>query len=424
MAKLLNALLAVVFVVSSARAQDDVRSKVREIFHFGTCSSLICLSTSTGMHGTHFNPDANAVGQVVVDFLSNAITNSVANVPLGATSSGTTFAFDAAGLPIATAQSTGPIFGERAQTLGRNRFLVSGKYTESSFSSLRGVPLTDLQLTLTHQDVPPPGLGDPDFERDTIHIATSLQASVSVFALSATWGITNNIDIGFAIPFVNLSVSGTSIGTIVPATSVINHYWKGTAADPQLVDTASGSAMQSGIGDVSIRAKFNLVQTPIGGAAFLADVRLPTGKQDDLLGTGETSVISWFITSLTLKQFTPHANIGYIYRSGENQNSGVLSAVGFDALIASPFTLAADVVGQFPIGTDKLTLPKPAVYLDGTVVPRTNIPNGKDDIVAASMGAKLLVGGGFIAVGNVLFPISEGGMRPNATWTVGLERNF
>ena len=424
MAKLMKALVAVVFVVSSARAQDDVRSKVREIFHFGTCASLICLSTSTGTHGSHYNPDANAVGQVVVDFLSNAITNSIANVPLGATSSGTTFAFDAAGLPIATAQSTGPIFGERAQTLGRNRFLISGKYTESSFSSLRGVPLTNLQMTLTHEDEPPPGLGDPDFERDTIHIATSLQASLSVFALSATWGITNNIDIGFAIPFVNLSVSGTSIGTIVPATGVINHYWKGTAAAPQLVDTARGSAMQSGLGDVSVRAKFNLVQSPIGGAAFLADVRLPTGKQDDLLGTGETSVISWFITSLTLKQFTPHANIGYIYRSGENQNSGVLSAVGFDALIASPFTLAADVVGQFPVGTDKLTLPKPAVYIDGTVVPRTNIPNGKDDIVAASMGAKLLVGGGFIAVGNVLFPISEGGMRPNATWTVGLERNF
>jgi len=424
MAKLQKALLAVVFVASTARAQDDVRSKVREIFHFGTCSSLICLSTSAGPHGAHYNPDANAVGQVVVDFLNSAITNSISNVPLGATSSGTTFAFDAAGLPIATAQSTGPIFGERAQTLGRNRFLISGKYTESSFSSLRGVPLTNLQMTLTHEDEPPPGLGDPDFERDTIHIATSLRASVSVFALSATWGITNNIDIGFAIPFVNLSVSGTSIGTIVPATGVINHYWKGTATNPQLVDTASGSAMQSGIGDVSIRAKFNLVQSPIGGAAFLADVRLPTGKQEDLLGTGETSVISWFITSLTLKQFTPHANIGYIYRSGENQNSGVLSAVGFDALIASPFTLAADVVGQFPVGTDKLTLPKPAVFLDGTVVPRTNIPNGKDDIVAASMGAKLLVGGGFIAVGNVLFPISEGGMRPNATWTLGLERNF
>ena len=426
MAKLLKAFLAVM-IVSSAQAQtqtEDARSQIREIFHFGTCSSLICLSTSTGVHGSHYNPDADAVGQVVVDFLSNAITNSVSNVPLGATSSGTTFAFDAAGMPIATAQSTGPIFGERSQTLGRGRFLVSGKFTRSSFASLRGVPLNDLQLTLTHEDEAPPGLGDPDFERDTIHIATSLDASVSVFSLSATWGISNNVDIGFAIPIVNLSVSGTSIGTIVATTGTVVHYWKGTATNPQLVDTARSETKQTGIGDVSICAKFNLVQSPIGGAAFLADVRLPTGKKENLLGTGETSVISWFITSLTLKQFTPHGNIGYLYRSGENQNSTVLSAVGFDALIAAPFTLAADVVGQWPVGTEKLTLPKPVTYIDGTVVPRTNIPTGTDNIVAASMGGKLLVGAGFTMVGNVLFPISEGGMRPNATWTIGLERNF
>lgn len=422
MTKLLLAFVAVV-VVSPAQAQ-DARSDIREIFHFGTCPSLICLSTGTGVHGTHFNPDANAVGQVIVDFLGAAITNSVSSMPLGATSSGTTFAFDAAGMPVATAQSTGPIFGERAQTLGRGRLLFSGKYTHSSFSSLRGVSLRNLQMTLTHEDEPPTGLGDPSLELDTIHVATSLDASVSVFALSATWGISNNVDIGFAIPIVNLSVSGTSIGTIVPVTGTIAHFWKGSITDPQLVDTARGSTKQTGIGDISVRAKFNLVQSPIGGAAFLADVRLPTGKQENLLGTGNTSVTSWFITSLTLKQFTPHANIGYLYRSGESENSSVLSAVGFDALISSPFTLAGDVVGQFPVGTDKLTLPKPAVYIDGTVVPRTNIPTGTDNIVAASVGGKLLIGAGFTAVGNVLFPISEGGMRPNATWTVGLERNF
>jgi len=424
MAKLGQTLIAVVMIASCAEAQDDVRSKVREIFHFGTCSSLICLSLGTGNHGTHFNPDANAVGQVVVDFLSNAITNSVSNLPLGATSSGTTFAFDAAGLPVATAQSTGPILAERAQTLGRGRLLFSGKFTQSTFSSLRGVPLTNLQLTLTHQDNPPPGLGDPPLDQDTIHIATTLKASVSVFALSATWGITNNVDIGFAVPIVNLFVSGTSIGTIVPVTGVIAHYWGGTATDPQLVDTASGRASHTGLGDVSIRAKFNLVQSPTAGAAFLADVRLPTGKPDELVGTGKTSVTSWFITSLTFKEFTPHGNIGYLYRTGQDQNSSVLAALGFDALISSPFTLAADVVGQWPVGTEKIHLPKPAVYLNGAVVPRTNIPNGKDDIVATAIGGKLLIGAGFTAVGNVLFPMTEGGMRPNATWTVGLERNF
>lgn len=425
MTKLLLPLLAVVVSASPARVQaQDARTEIRQIFHFGTCPSLICLSLGTGVHGTHFNPDANAVGQVIVDFLSAAITNSVSSMPLGATSSGTTFAFDAAGMPVATAQSTGPIFGERAQTLGRGRLLFSGKYTHSTFTSIRGVALDNLQMTLTHQDEPPAGLGNPPLELDTIHVATSLNASVSVFAISATWGISNNVDIGFAIPVVDLAVSGTSIGTIVPVTGTIAHFWKGTITDPQLVDTAQGSTKQTGIGDISVRAKFNLVQSPMGGAAFLADVRLPTGQANNLLGTGSTSVISWFITSLTLKQFTPHANVGYLYRSGQDQSSSVLSTVGFDALVSSRFTLAGDIVGQFPVGADKLQLPKPAVYIDGTVVPRTNIPTGTDNIVSTSVGGKLLVGAGFTAVGNVLFPMSDGGMRPNATWTVGLERNF
>jgi len=424
MKKLLQqAFIASIVMVSSAQAQ-DARTKVREIFHFGTCDVLICLSTTTGVHGTHYNPDAAAVGQVVVDFLTDAMTNSVASVPLGATSSGTTFTFDAGGLPVATAQSTGPILGERSQTLGRGRALISGKFTRSAFSSLRGVPLNDLQLTLTHQDVDPAGLGDPAFERDTIHIATSLDASVSVFALAGTWGLTNNVDIGIAIPFVNLSVSGQSIGTIVPTTGGVVHFWKGTAASPQLVDTAASSTQQSGIGDVSLRAKFNLVQSPFGGAALLTDVRLPTGKKDNLLGTGQLSVSSTFITSLTLKQFTPHANIGYMYRAGEDQNSGVLAIVGFDALIAAPFTLAADVIGNWPVGTEKLKLPKPVVFQDGTVVQRSNIPQGTDNVVGAGVGVKYLLGAGFTGVGNVLFPMTEGGMRPKATWTVGLERNF
>src|SRR5215468_12357917 len=107
MAKTLRALTACALLYASAAGAQDARTKIRDIFHFGTCDALICLSSLTGIHGEHYNPDASAVGQVFVDFLNNAITNSITNVPLGATSSGTTFAFDASGVPIATASSTG-----------------------------------------------------------------------------------------------------------------------------------------------------------------------------------------------------------------------------------------------------------------------------------------------------------------------------
>jgi hypothetical protein len=404
-------------------AQADARSHIRDLFHFGSCDTLICLSTSTGVHGSHYNPDASAVAQVFVDFLSRAITNSVASVPLGATSSGTTFTFNDAGIPIATAQSTGPIFGERAQTLGRGRLAMSLKYTQSSFTAIRGVPLDNLQLTLTHEDESPAGLGDPSFERDTIHIATTMDASISVMALTATWGIANNVDIGFAVPLARLSFSGRSIANLVNTTGTAIHFFKGTTGNPQFADTARSESNVTGIGDISLRAKFNLMQTDRGGAAFLTELRVPTGNEDNLLGTGKAWVTGSFIASLTMRQFTPHANIGYLYRSREDLSSGVLGAVGFDALIAPKFTLAADVLALGEIGESRLALPQPAVYLDGSVVRRTNIPSGRDNLVGASIGAKWVIAG-FTAVGNALLPLGDGGMSPNLTWTVGLERTF
>jgi hypothetical protein len=419
------AALALLSLVAATASAQNIRSQIRDVFRFGTCEGgqLICLSDLTGEHGSHFNPDAAGVGEALIDFLSANITTSVGNVPLGATSSGRTFSFDATGAPIVTAQSTGPILGERSQTLGRSRAVIGVHLTRNSLRAIRGVPLTGLQMTLTHQDTDGGGVGDPDFERDTIHVATSLEGSVDVLSLFATYGLTSNIDIGVAVPVVRLDFDGRSIGTIVPTSSTV-HYFGGTATDPQLVDTASSSGSTTGIGDVSVRVKFNLAQGRFGGAAFLTDVRLPTGDRDDLLGAGKVTVGGTFIIAATFDRFTPHLNAGYLYRAGEDRNKAYTGSLGFDALVAPQLTLAADLLGQWEIGESNLELPPPAVFVDGTTVRRTNIPTMHDDIVGASVGAKWVLGGDLIAVGNVIMPMSEGGLRSNAIFTIGLQRPF
>jgi hypothetical protein len=405
-----------------ARAQ-SMRESIRDLFHFGTCAELICLSTSTGVHGSHYIPDAASVGVAFIDFLSAAIASSVINVPLGSTSSGVTFTFDSTGAPVVTAQSTGPILAERPQTLGRGRSLVGIRLNRGSLRSVRGVPLSELELTLTHQDVDPSGVGDPDFERDTIHVDTFMDGAVDVMSLAFTYGLTNNIDIGIALPIVRLDFDGRSIGQIFPTSGVV-HFFDGTAVDPVLVDTATSSGSATGIGDVSLRLKFNLAQGSRGGAAFLADVRLPTGDTDDLLGAGKSSVIGSFIASTRFQQFSPHINAGYIYRSGTELNSSFGGALGFDALVSPDVTLAAELVGQWEIGENKLTLPEPAVFVDGTVVPRTNIPEMHDDLLGAAFGAKWVVGNDVILLGNVTLPLGDGGIRSGAVYTFGLERPF
>src|SRR2546428_9528058 len=51
----------------------------------------------------------------------------------------------------------------------------------------------------------------------------------------------------------------------------------------------------------------------------LGDVRFPTGSEDDLLGSGHIAARSLGIVSARFGAFSPHANLGYLYRSGSTQ---------------------------------------------------------------------------------------------------------
>jgi hypothetical protein len=53
------------------------------------------------------------------------------------------------------------------------------------------------------------------------------------------------------------------------------------------------------------------------------------------------------VVSLQWGSFTAHGNFGYFARGGPEQNDAVLATVGFDDLIASAVTLAADLVTQW-----------------------------------------------------------------------------
>jgi len=97
--------------------------------------------------------DAVGAGDIL-DLLGNSLAASVSNTPVGSTSSGVTYQF-VGGLPVKTATSGGPIFGERAQTLGKGRFFVGTNISAMHFERLRGVRMDDVEFNFTHQDTPP-----------------------------------------------------------------------------------------------------------------------------------------------------------------------------------------------------------------------------------------------------------------------------
>lgn len=429
------------------RAQDQgLRSKVSQLFIFGSGSDPLFLAgsgdpnnaASLRAHGGHFIPSANAQNGSLIGFLIDAIGGSIANVPIGATSGSETFQF-VNGVPVRTSTSAGPIFAERAQTMGRGRSLVGVGRSSFNFRSLRGVPMDNIQLSFTHENVNFDGcaaanngqdcalMGVPERENDVINLSLNLDLSVDVTTLYVTYGLFDRVDVGVVLPLVNTRLHGRSDAQIVPfgGTTAL-HYFAGTPTNPVLQASRDVSGSSFGIGDVALRTKVLLRESPGASLAVLADARFPTGDDADLLGAGSFAARGLAVLSGRVGDVSPHANVGYLYRAGKSQNDAVLATGGFDDEIAHGVTLAVDLVSELQVGHSNLTLPAPVEIqapFHRTITP-TTIPDIRDDLVSGSFGFKFTTSKSVTIVTNALVPLNTGGLRSNLILTGAVEYIF
>jgi hypothetical protein len=416
-----------VAVTTSAAAQ-RLRDRIAELFSFGSCGAPLCLDNSvnaTNGHGNHFLPDIIASNGAILGFLGDAIAANASNLPLSATSSGATFRFEG-GLPVRTTTSLGPVYGERAQTLGKGRFVVGANMTGVNFSSLRGVPLNGLVLNFSHDDVDPPGLGSPIRENDVLQVRLDLNVNLLVTNFFTTVGLTDAIDLGVAVPVVHAGLTGRSTGQFFPFGIPTSHFFAGDSANPVLSATAATFGFATGLGDIAVRLKGNLRSSERLAVALMADARLPTGSEDDLTGSGHLALRGLLLASARFGDFSPHLNVGYALRMGDGRNDAVLATGGFDQPLSDWATLAVDVVAEMQIGASALRLPPPVHYelpVERTVLP-TNVPNMKDHRVNGSLGMKFRIPSGQILVANALVPLRRGGLESRLIWTLGIDGNF
>src|SRR5881296_2685122 len=153
-------LVALTLATTSLDAQ-GLRDKVSDLFIFGAGQDPLFLSgtagsdAATALHADHFVPSAVSDNGTLISFIGTAISQNVANIPVSATSGGSTFHLEG-GAPVRTSVSPGPVFAERAQTLGRGRVFVGANVNRQHFETLRGVSLNDIQMTFTHENVDSP----------------------------------------------------------------------------------------------------------------------------------------------------------------------------------------------------------------------------------------------------------------------------
>lgn len=421
--------LAGLFLPSAAAAQ-GLRDKVFDLFRFGDCAQPLCLPSLVNqgnVHGNHFVPAALASGGLVLEFLSSAVGSALSNLPHSATSGGTTFSF-VGGAPVKTTLSAGPIFAERAHSLGRGRTLIGANVSAIRFRTIRGVPLNDLRFNVTHENALVPNvMGDPLHENDVLAVRADIELDAYVTSAFVTYGLTDRVDLGLTVPFVVSTLRGRSVGEIVPFDGVPVHYFGGDDQNPQLSATGTTSGSAAGLGDIAARVKVNLVANEAAsGMALLGEVRLPTGKEEDLQGSGDFSARFFGVWSGRSGNFSPHVNFGWVTRQSSTQNNSVIVTAGFDQLLTPTLTFAAEMISEWQMGHSLLELPEPVTFTSPyvrTIAP-TNVPDIKDNQFNASLGGKYTTSKGLSFVANALIPLNRGGLRPWSIVTAGLEYTF
>lgn len=406
------------------------------------------LHLSPGAHADHFQPAAEGAVGTLAPALNALIADNIAAFPLSATAAGVTFDFST-GQPVPIIESQGPVFAETATTLGRGRLNVGLTGTHLSLNRLSGIPLDELRFTFAHEDLGEPGLGDNPTEIDVIDVYMGLDVDAAIVALSATYGLLPNLDVGVALPFVSVSIGGTALAVVDSRTlsrlGAALHFFGGTPLAPVLTAEEDYDDSVAGIGDVALRAKYHFPTSGDYDLGALLDVRLPTGSQEDYLGTGSVGVQLAFLASASLDGFTPHANVGYNYRGSavggegrEFNRSGVRFAVGFDQQLVPRVTFALDLLGTLDLGDDPLdTLPGSVFIRDSNVnaegqvgeamreVRLTNVPADRgSSTLDASIGARVAFSERFQALANVLVPLNDNGLRSSVVPTAGVSLTF
>lgn len=381
-------------------------------------------------HTAHFVSDF----QFNFGQFSLALVSQLVSVPLPSPGGGFTFEFDRTlGVFQRTTQSFGPILADRAETIGARRVSTGFAFQRFTFDSVEGIPMGQVPAVFTHDSAELLG-----GREDVVTTVNAIGADVNQSTFFVTMGVTDRFDVSLAVPIVatNLTIVSAAQVRRLGTTNPLTHFFRqadGSVGDHRLF-TAVGSA--SGLGDLMVRLKGTAFTRGTSGLALGVDVRLPTGDEMNLLGSGAPGLQPFAIWSATYQAVSPHANVGYRWNGSSvlagNPATGesgdfpdqVGYAVGADLAVNPRITLAFDVLGRYVIDAERVRLEE-FHGLDG----RSTFPNmvfARDsyNALSGSIGLKGNVFGRLLLDVNLLFALDDNGLRDKVTPLVGLEYSF
>ncbi|MFB3922551.1 MAG: transporter [Terriglobia bacterium] len=393
--------------------------------------------------------EAHFTGSSLENFtpLNSALASQLVLLQGSSPASGFTYAFDQSlGVYTLSTQNFGPILTERAETIGRHKFLLGFSYQYFNFDTIDGIDLKKIPSVFTHEPDTGPGGTPAAYEADYITSNNSISLTLNQYTTFVTFGITKNLDISAAIPIVSTRfrvdsdatihrMQPTYVGCGGPGIPGICHYFDPNDRANSVEKDFPGSGTASGLGDITIRVKGTVWKGERAAFAAAADVRTPTGDESNFLGSGAVGFKPFAAFSYHYKRVSPEVNVGYQWngssvlagdvRTGAKQRlpNQFFYAVGASVGAAKYLSFAFDLLGQRVISGERVFL---GSYTDalGQSSPSTNIGKGSYNMTNGAVGFRVSPADKLLITANLLFKLDDGGLRANVVPLVGFSYTF
>ena len=332
-----------------------------------------------------------ALDQQVATATGNALADSLlaglATPAVSASASGFAYRLNDAlgGAPVRSSDSFGAFFTERSLTVGRLRGSLGVSHQRIGFDTIDGRNLRDGTLVATATAFGP---GAEPFDAE----ALSLRIHAESTTLAASFGVSDRLDVGAMIPFVRVSLRGERV----------NSY----RGSPQPLASATASA--SGVGDLALRVKYNVLRRARTGVSVAADTWLPTGSEENLLGTGQAAFSPRVVWSLERGRVATDANVGLSF-------GGLTREVTYGGAVTISrgprLMFIGEIAGRRLSGVGELIdVSAPHPRLAGVQTIRLSAIEGPSQRVVAIGGVKWNPAATWLIGANVLRRLTTGGL--------------
>ena len=335
------------------------------------------------------------------DTISRFLLAELSTLPTSSSASGFTYRLDPGlgGGVVRSSDSFGPFFVERSLTAGARRPSIGVSYQDATFHAIDGRNLRDGTLVATASRLRGEAL---PFDVETV--ALFLRSHTVTF--SGNLGVTDRLDVGVALPFVRLTLRGERVDALRGVTFL----------------QARADASASGIGDIVIRAKYNVLRRGGSGLAVGAESRLPTGAKENLLGSGKTVLKPRVVASLEGTRVGVHGDLGYSF-GGLSKQLDYGTAV---TIAANPrLTVVGEMLGQrLDTGGRLMETTAPHPRLIGVDTIRLSaVPEGTERVLAIG-GVKWNLAASMLLSATVLRPLTDAGLTSRWVPAVAIEYSF